>query len=300
MTHDASDALAPVFARCDPDRPLSPISANPDRTTVIFLGKRFPYGFGADLPFEAARILMAALADVPAQDRLRTGWWTSREDLRDQYCRQTLKWFGYSGLCLSDIRLTEAHPHADHLHPQRVYDGLTFDHITQPREGFGEVVLPSLPIVLSWRHATFTNAVVGQRLVHLRTKEMIGPDAVWDRIQSLFSDYCSFLRRQTFTRLKPRDRLMEDRSLLLALYERLLWLHYEEATGQPRYRSAISRRQPHPTMTDDVILDPNTNPLTGTSLADAQFARQMAYYKLLRTLLNRTVNELKALSSNHS
>lgn len=287
-----NDTRAPITATRDPHRPFHPIGTLATDPEIVFLGKRYPHGFGLDLPFAAERVLLATIANLPPQRIAPFLGFNGHHDFRERYAADTIRWFGRSGLPLDDVQLNRIHPLLDFLRSQQVWDGLTFAHVTQQRSQTGTFELPPLPIVTRWRHFSFADVIVGDRLHHLRTTEMLAPGAVWDRLWSLFVDYYSFLEQRNLHHLKTSRRQQEERNFCLALYERLLFLCYEEATQQPRYRAAITDRHAWPSLDQDHIL-PINGPLTDwPSLGRARHAREIAYRELLRALLHQTLDQL--------
>lgn len=292
-----SNALAPITASRDPNRPFHPIGIRPDDTGIIYIGKRYPHGFGLDLPFEAERILLAAIASLPPQRSNPFQMFTGRYDFREKYAADITHWFGYSGLPLADVRVNEVYRHLVHLRGQQVWNGLTFAHITQRRNHSGDFEMPLLPVVTRWRYFTFADVIVRDRLVHLRTTEMTDSSAVWDRLWFLFEGACLQLHRQRFDQMKIRDRVREQRSFYLALYERLLYLRYEESTLQPAYRAAITDRHAWPNLADDRILPFHEQLTDWECLGRARHDRRVVYHELLRLLLHRTVDKLSLTTS---
>ncbi|MEK7637322.1 MAG: hypothetical protein AAB402_02985 [Patescibacteria group bacterium] len=288
-----------VTADAGPSRPPDLIGTLVDHTAPRFPGKLYEQvGFGADLPLEAEQAWLAALVIQPKRRRWRDTPWWSGDAVRERYRTATRRWYGYSGIPLADTRLHEMLDYVRLLRPQRVYDGLSFEQVMHPLHRPSAVIIPHLPTVLTWRHAPFARNVVGDRLPHLRTREMVQPDEVWNRLIVLFRDYCSLLRRRMYARLTPLQQTAEMISFYLALYERLLYLWYAESTRQVDYLAAVADRRPR--SSEDPVLALDDQPHPDISLDLLLTRRQVAYHRLIRILLQRVVDQLASLAPAHS
>ncbi len=253
-------------------------------------------GFGQDLRPTTLASLYATMVLRPAAPRFFDWTRWQAEDVREDYRTATLKHFGEGGIPLEESRHTDVMHRLHALQPERVYSDISFELVQHEPNLPETLAYPSLKTATSWRHTTFARMIIGERLHHLRTTEMVDPSAVWKRITELFASYCTTLQRQSYQLLSEKEQRKEMTALYFAAYEQLLFLRYEEAQLRPRYTSAILHRQHSGSLQDEHLLglepkfDSNHHGLRLT-------ARRERYQSLIQHLQHQVVNGLMALVS---
>lgn len=250
-------------------------------------------GFGLDMSadIEASFLATLALRPKPPMFFDRTPW--QSEEVRDAYRRDIFHWFGDSQLPLAETRTTEVTARLDQLQPERVYRGIAFDQVSH-LPGQPELLhYPAFSIDVTWRHHQFAQLVIVERLPHLRTTEMAHPAQVWQRINALFAAYLAKLRNQSFALLRLKEQQAETLALNFALYERLLFLRYEEAVMSAAYQRAIYHRIPDPEHPSLLQLE---SPATDQDHDHQLEHRRSRYADLITNLHHRTVHQIVALS----
>lgn len=253
-------------------------------------------GFGEDMTVDLEASFIATLALRPRPPILfdRTAW--QADDVREEYLCNITRWFGHSGLPLSEARNTEVVPLLGALQPERVYDKLAFDQVsTLP--GYPEQLdYPTFGVIVTWRHRQFAQLVITDRLPHMRTTEFRHPNAVWSRLMYLFREYIGKLRGQSYVLLPDREQRSEERALAFALFERLLYMRFEEAKLSAAYRRTIHDRLFDPEHPALLTLEPG---LEAADHHEQLLVRRELYHALLRQLHHRTVKKLLDLTSNN-
>lgn len=244
-----------------------------------FVGKQQArYGFGADCSPAFVDALYGALSGedwsfpIP-WNRQRQQATTNSQVAWSGSVTNLLQHIPVTAIRLQDTHYDVVSTYLHYLQPGTT-PVVTIDHIVRDNGPLTELRGPDEP----WRYANFANIVWYQLGPHLRTREMLDPNAVWRRLRELFDGYQSFIGR--WANYSDGHRRRELACYFLAIYERTCALLWERHGQDPRYLRDVSQRELDPSGLEHILTLP-TESVGDHNLAEARLVRTMAYEELL-------------------